>query len=176
MTAAGPMNIPAPIDHVGDPKLGDGQFTFVLSIRDGQLVSGLERDNRSSSPDHVESGVRSHSGGSDVAEIPGRPILVPSVATPQGVADASPDPHEPWTGTVKSGRCGGKEATASIPEASLIALTKAQLADDFDEISRISEEAGLQMMVLRKAGQVVSYIIENHNGQCVAMRGRRIKN
>jgi hypothetical protein len=283
MTAAGAMNIPAPSDHVGDPKLGEGQFTFVLSIRDDRLVSGLERDNRSSSPDHVESGIFPHtfhlnqrnlasggvgygldgtyllrphevvvrtsggpllahrpvvlhslrigicgttedgyvdnifspeiklnekrlaaregyrlpaetirievtralpeqnwlcsvlleSGGSDVAEIPGHPILVPSVAAHQGAANTQTQVtgSVAWNGTVKSGTCGGKEATASIPEASLIALTKAQLADDFDEISRISEEAGLQVMVLRKAGHVVSYIIENQNDQCVAMRG-----
>ena len=44
MTSSGAMQIPAPIDHVGDPKLGEGHFTFVLTIRDGQLVSGLERD------------------------------------------------------------------------------------------------------------------------------------
>jgi hypothetical protein len=44
MTSSGAMQIPAPIDHVGDPKVGDGHFTYILTIRDGQLVSDLERD------------------------------------------------------------------------------------------------------------------------------------
>jgi hypothetical protein len=43
-TSAGPMAIPGPIDHTGDPALGSGHYTYVLLIRDGRLVSGVKQD------------------------------------------------------------------------------------------------------------------------------------
>jgi hypothetical protein len=44
LTSAGPMAIPGPIDHTGDPKLGAGHYTYVLLVRDGRLVSNVEQD------------------------------------------------------------------------------------------------------------------------------------
>jgi hypothetical protein len=43
-TSAGPMAIPGPIDHTGDPQCTAGHYTYVLLIRDGRLVSGVEED------------------------------------------------------------------------------------------------------------------------------------
>ena len=44
LRSAGPMAIPGPIDHTGDPKLGAGHYTYVLLVRDGRLVSNVEQD------------------------------------------------------------------------------------------------------------------------------------
>jgi hypothetical protein len=90
------------------------------------------------------------------------------------VLTVSAQQKPPTKTTVKMGTCGGTEATASIPQATLDALRKAQLADDFDEIFRISRQAGLSVIVRRKDGHATSYLIQNHRGQCVAVRGPTI--
>ena len=40
-----PMNI-QPIDYVGETPLGDGQFTFLLTIKDGRLHIRAEKDKK----------------------------------------------------------------------------------------------------------------------------------
>jgi hypothetical protein len=78
--------------------------------------------------------------------------------------------------TVRMGTCGGKEATAFIPQKFLAAMRKAEIAGDDDEVVRIARRAGLTVLSSRKNGHVASYLIMNHAGHCVAMRGPTIKN
>jgi hypothetical protein len=73
-------------------------------------------------------------------------------------ANTSPDPHA---------ACGGKQATASIPQTTLKAMTDAARSGHPDEVVELARDAQLTVRSSEEQGHVTSYFITNPNNGCV---------